>query len=77
MPFFASSAVRNGWIVHPDEETRFDKATVAHIMGHWIPQAIAVGTHEEQKHGHIGQGCIFCNIEEQESLAWGSISSEA
>eukprot|EP00930_Biecheleria_cincta_P017350 TRINITY_DN13823_c0_g1_i1.p1 TRINITY_DN13823_c0_g1~~TRINITY_DN13823_c0_g1_i1.p1 ORF type:complete len:3011 (-),score=468.44 TRINITY_DN13823_c0_g1_i1:78-8618(-) len=64
----ASAAVRDDWIVHLDEETRFDGDTVAHIMEHCIVQALAVVTNENQKYGHIGQGCILYNVDEQESL---------
>ena len=53
-----SLAADNDWIVHLDEETKFDKNTVHHCLYHCVEEdrAIASG---EKRHGNIGQGPIL------------------
>jgi len=52
----------NDWIVHLDEETRFDRRTVASILSHAIQQNARVSSGVASLH-NIGQGCILYGTE--------------
>jgi hypothetical protein len=61
-----STARRHDWIIHLDEETRFNVDTVSHALHHCWQQ------HERcmsgaQKYGNIGQGVIKYNTEHIEN----------
>jgi hypothetical protein len=55
-----SSAGDSDWIVHLDEETRFDADTVKHCLRHCVKQdgELAVNKNKK-KYGNIGQGVII------------------
>jgi hypothetical protein len=53
-----SRATRNDWVVHLDEETRFDEDTVKHTLHHCVEQAAEVDR-GEKKYGDVGQGVII------------------
>lgn len=62
----ASAAKRHDWIIHMDEETRFNEVTVAHVLDHcmrehtrWVSGAT--------EYGAIGQGVILYNVHVIES----------
>ena len=61
----ASAARRMDWIVHMDEETRFNAATVAHVLHHCKAEHALWAS----GHGHaaIGQGVILYNVTAIES----------
>jgi amino acid adenylation domain-containing protein len=56
----ASPALHHDWIVHLDEETRFDVDTVENIFAHCVKQEQVVAR-GESKYPSIGQGVIFYN----------------
>ena len=67
-----SQARREDWVVHMDEETRFDAATVAHVLEHCLKEnsawrAAGEGPGRSSSggdgagYGHIGQGVICYN----------------
>lgn len=60
-----SAARRMDWIVHMDEETRFNAATVAHVLHHCKAEHALWAS----GHGHaaIGQGVILYNVTAIES----------
>ena len=55
-----SDARRHDWLIHMDEETRFDSVTVAHVLDH-IMHEHAKWAAGSIKHGAIGQGVILYN----------------
>ncbi|KAJ9445473.1 Beta-1 [Diplonema papillatum] len=59
-----SSCTREDWIVHQDEETRFDVETVRHVYYHCAAeqQAVAEG---KRRYGRIGQGIIYYGINDE------------
>ena len=62
----ASSAEPGDWIVHLDEETRFDAETVRGVLQHCVDEdeAIARG---EKVYGNIGQGVILYGTQEPDN----------
>lgn len=56
----ASSSLHHDWIVHLDEETRFDVDTVENIFAHCVKQEQMVAR-GESKYPSIGQGVIYYN----------------
>jgi len=56
----ASSALHHDWIVHLDEETRFDVDTVENIFAHCVRQELLVAR-GESKYPSLGQGVIYYN----------------
>lgn len=63
----ASAARREDWVIHLDEETRFDADTVAHILTHCREQQAAAAS-GKQRYAHIGQGVIVYNVTSQVNL---------
>jgi beta-1,4-mannosyltransferase len=60
----ASSARPNDWIVHLDEETRFDSETLENIFAHCQAQAAAIETgpvSSRKRWPSVGQGVIYYN----------------
>ncbi len=60
----ASSARPHDWIVHLDEETRFDLETLENIFAHCQAQALAVETgpiSSRKRWPSVGQGVIYYN----------------
>lgn len=59
-----SEARDEDWIVHLDEETRFDRETVRSILDHCVKQAqqVAAGI---KRYGNIGQGVILYGTQEE------------
>jgi egghead protein (zeste-white 4 protein) len=55
-----SSSLHHDWIVHLDEETRFDVDTVEHIFAHCVKQEQDVARGVTQ-YPSIGQGVIYYN----------------
>jgi len=53
-----SKAGDNDWIVHLDEETRFDVDSVKHTLAHCVYNDIQL-SHGKQVFGNIGQGVIL------------------
>ena len=51
-------ARKHDWIIHLDEETRFDERTVRTVLQHAMEENAAV-RHGQKKHGNIGQGVIL------------------
>lgn len=62
----ASAARRTDWIVHMDEETRFNAATVAHVLQHCMSEH-ARWVAGQCRHAAIGQGVILYNVTAIES----------
>ena len=62
----ASAARRVDWIVHMDEETRFNDATVAHVLAHCMREH-GLCCLEPTRHASIGQGVILYNVTAIES----------
>jgi hypothetical protein len=62
----ASAAEPGDWIVHLDEETRFDAETVRGVLAHCIEQdaEIAAG---KKTFGNIGQGVILYGTQEPDN----------
>ena len=58
-----SAAKEDDWIVHLDEETRFDAETVRHILHHCVTESDAI-QRDEKKYGNIGQGTILYGTNE-------------
>jgi len=56
----ASSSLHHDWIIHLDEETRFDVDTVENIFAHCVKQEQAVAR-GESSFPSIGQGVIYYN----------------
>jgi hypothetical protein len=60
----ASAAREYDWVVHLDEETRFDLETLDHIFAHCQAEAVAVETGPEslrKRWASVGQGVIYYN----------------
>jgi hypothetical protein len=58
----ASAAEPGDWIVHLDEETRFDAETVRGILAHCVAEDEAI-ERGQKKLGNIGQGVILYGTE--------------
>ena len=50
------------WVIHLDEETRFDRRTVKSILFHAIEQNARVSSSDGAVLHNIGQGCILCVV---------------
>eukprot|EP01064_Diplonema_japonicum_P031251 TRINITY_DN5525_c0_g1_i1.p1 TRINITY_DN5525_c0_g1~~TRINITY_DN5525_c0_g1_i1.p1 ORF type:complete len:2108 (+),score=512.64 TRINITY_DN5525_c0_g1_i1:80-6403(+) len=59
-----SSCTPDDWIVHQDEETRFDVETVQHVYYHCAMEQKAVDD-KIRKYGRIGQGIILYGVNDE------------
>lgn len=62
----ASSAEPGDWIVHLDEETRFDAETVRGVLQHCVGEDEAI-QRGEKAYGNIGQGVILYGTQEPDN----------